>query len=432
MTGIKYFIECLNENRHIENPDMVPAVLWWIIAPTEKMAKQNWKELKHFFPKELIVSVADSTMTMETIGDGEIEVRSGYDGENLVGRGVDLVTLTEAARFKDLRLSWANIEARLNSPGRGRKKDRLGLSYGFGKAIINSSPLGKNDFYDLWCFGQETHANYSSLWWSAQYPWTANPSNAELAASIVHTPHGDMTYEESLKAQLTERTFRSNYMADFTAEQSNVFQGFSDRCVYNPYSPEYHYSQEEIKRIIREWQTPKPYELYVGGYDPATGSSSDTPAFIIREISTNRVVRIFDLYGKKYEQQYDFIAAMCKTYNYAHINWLRTGHTAIEGEFAKRGIQENPIDEAGGNKAELVQNLELAVQNGDVHVINDQTLETRTLILQMDDYSEHKGKYSNDKLAHDDFVSAMYAAWDTYNAFDIPVSASLLMAGSIY
>ncbi len=300
MIGIKYFVECLNENRAIYNPDMVPAVYWWIIAPTEKMAMQNWRELKQFFPKEWVVACADSILTMQTIGGGIIEVRSGYDENSLVGVGLDLVTLTEAARFRDLHLAWANIEARLSSEGRGRKQDRAGMKYGQGKAIINSSPIGKNDFYDLWCRGQKNNPEYSSEWWSAQYPWTANPTNAELAKKPIQTKYGVVTYEETLRRQLGERTFRSNYLADFTAELATVFRNFEDKCVYNPYSSEYGFSQQEIKEIIRRWQEPIPGSIYIGGYDPATGSSSDSPAFVIREKSTNKVVRIFYLYGKSY------------------------------------------------------------------------------------------------------------------------------------
>lgn len=427
MAGIKYFVECLNENRQIHNPDIVPAVLWWQIAPTEKMAKQNWRELKQFFPKEWVVAVSDSNYTMETIGGGIIEVRSGYDENSLVGVGLDLVTATEAARFKDLSLAWANLEARLNSPGRGLLKDRQGLAYGQGKAIINSSPLGKNDFYDLWCRGQENHPDYSSLWWSRQYDWKCNPANLELAKSIVHTKYGDITYEETLRRQLGEKTFRSNYMADFTAEQSNVFSSFEDKCVYNPFNPEYHFTKAEIEKIIKDWQTPVPGLRYCGGYDPATGSSSDSPAFIIREKSSNRVVRIFDLYGKNYDQQFDFIAAMCKRYNYAPIHWLRTGHTAVEGQFAKRGIEEIPIDEQGQKKGFLVQTLELAVQNGDMQVIYDNTPETQTFIYQMNDYSEKNGKYSNDKMPHDDYVSAAYAAFSDYSCELAPMAYSCLM-----
>lgn len=424
MIGIDYFIECLNENRAVYRPDMVPAVYWWQIAPTEKMARQNWRELKQFFPKEWIVSISDSSYQIETIGGGVIEVRSGYSPEDLVGVGLDLVTITEGARFNDLHAAWANVESRLNSPGRGLAKDRVGIDYGQGKAIINSSPIGKNDFYDLFCYGQKSHSNYSSEWWSAQYPWTCNPTNEQLAKKIIHSRYGDITYEESLRRQLGERTFRSNYLADFLSEDGTVFKDFEMRCVLNIYNQDQVpcKTAEERKEFIQKWKEPIPGEVYCGGYDPATGSSNDSPAFVIRHKDTGNIVRVYDLYGKSYEQQYDFIAAICKEFNYADIHWLRTGHTAIEGEFAKRGIHEEPLDENGQKKRALVQTLELAVENGDVHVLHDGSEEVQTLIYQMNDYSEIKGKYSNNKQAHDDFVSAMYAAFSDYCVGEIPMA----------
>lgn len=436
MIGIKYFIECLNENRALDNPDMVPPVLWWQLAPTEKMAKQNWRELKQYFPKEWIVACSDSSFQMETVGGGIIEVRSGYDPDALVGVGLDLVTITEAARFKGLHLAWANIEARLNSPGRGRIKDRFGMKYGQGKAIINSSPLGKNDFYDMFCYGQKNHPDYSSLWWSAQYPWTCNPANEELANSIVKTKYGELTYEETLRRQIGERTFRSNYLADFVAEDGSVFKDFEEKCVVNIFNPELGLkTKKERNEFIQNWQKVEPGANYVGGYDPSLGSSGDSPAFVIRNANNNRVVRIFDLMGKPYEEQWDFIANICKQYNYAPIYWLRTGHTPIEGQFEKRGIVEVPLDEQAGNKSNFVQTLEIAVENRDLQVLMDGSNEAATLIYQMSDYMGTKTKngrvqYSNNRQSHDDFVSALYAAFSSYVVSEIPITYCSLM-GSI-
>lgn len=435
MAGIKYFIECLNENRAIDNPDVVPPVLWWQLAPTEKMAKQNWRELKAYFPKEWIVACSDSSYQMETIGGGIIEVRSGYDPDALVGVGLDLLTITEGARFKDLNLAWANLEARLNSPGRGRIKDRAGRKYGQGKAIINSSPLGKNDFYDMFCYGQKNHPDYSSLWWSAQYPWTCNPTNAELANSIVKTRYGEKTYEETLRMQLGEQIFRSNYLADFLAEDGTVFKDFEEKCVVNVFNPELGLkTKKDRKDFIQNWQKVEPGVRYVAGYDPSPGSTGDSPIFVIRNAETNRVVRIFDLMGKQYEEQWDFIESMCKMYNYAPVNWLRTGHTPIEGQFEKRGLIEFPIDEQGGKKAHLVQTLELAVENRDLQILADGSSEAQTLIYQMNDYMGTKTtrgniQYSNNKQKHDDYVSALYACFSDYVVSDIPIGYCGLMSG---
>lgn len=419
MIGIEYFVECLNENRHIEKPNLAPSVLWWIVAPTEDMAKQNWRDLKKQFPKDWIVAVSDSSYTMQTVCGGVIEVRSAFNPESLVGVGLDLCTITEAARIDynkagALSLVWANLEARLSSPERGLAKDRAGKKYGVGKAIINSTPLGKNFFYEMFKWGQPTSDTYDSNWFSMQEPWTCNPANKELADTIVQTKYGTMRYEESLRRRIGDRKFRENYLADFLANDGTVFKDFDEKCVLNVYTGRFErMSKSERDKFINEWQAPKPYTVYRIGYDPATGSSADDPAIVIRDMSENRIVWIESLYGKNYERQYDRIAYLSRRYNYAECCWLRTGHTAIEGNLAKRGVVEIPINEQN-QKSKYIQSLEAAVQNGDIQILGTQDEVVQTLIAQMNDYTEVNGKYSNKATEHDDFVSALYAVYYDY------------------
>lgn len=428
MIGIWYFVQCLNENRAIEHPEMAPSVLWWIIAPTEPMAKQNWRDLKKQFPKEWMVACSDSSMTMQTVGGGIIEVRSAYNAESLVGVGLDLVTITEAARIGDLPVVWANLEARLGSPGRGLEADRRGRSYGAGKAIINSTPIGKNYFYTMWKWGQVGSSEYSSNWISYQLPWTSNPSNEELARTIVKTRYGEMEYEEDLRRRLGDRLFRQNYLADFLAMDGTVFKDFEEKCVQNLFNMGL--SKKEQAQYAQEWIQPVPYHSYRIGYDPATGSSSDTPAVIVRDMDTNRIVQVVNLYGKNYDQQWDEISYISRRYNYAPCAWLRTGHTAVENQLAKRGVVEIPLDEQGGRKAEYIQSLERAIQNDDLHVLLDGSETVQTFVMQMNDYTEKNGKYSNEQQEHDDFVSACYAVYHDYSVQEFKVSYCGLM-GSV-
>lgn len=414
MAGIKYFVECLAENRVIHRPDMVPAVYWWIVAPTEKLAKQIWMELCRYFPRDWVVGKSETTMTMETINGGVVEVRSAYDPESLVGVGLDLVTITEAARIKDLLTVWANLEARLGSPGRGRAIDRKNSDAGMGKAIINSSPIGKNFFYDMWTWGQHTHDNYDSNWVSFQCPWTDNPVNAQKAEEIVHTRNGDILYAESLRRRIGDRAYRQNYMADFLSENGSVFPTFKETCLVDLFSPKLNYTLEQRKEAKAEWERPKVGHRYRLSWDIATGSSGDSPTLIVRDLEENKITRIFDLYGNDYEAQYEVVAYWSKTYNNAPCVFSSTGHTPCVGQLAKRGVEEIVINEQGANKASYIQNLVYAIQSGDVHVLEDGTAESETLIHQMDDYTESNGRYSNSREAHDDFVSAMYLNYYDY------------------
>lgn len=414
MAGIMYFVECLNENRHLDNPELVPSVYWWIIAPTEPMAQQNWLEINRFFPKDWVISKSNSTMTLYTIGGGMIEVRSAYNPESLVGVGLDLVTITEAARIQDLQTVWANLEARLSSPGRGREKDRVGKKYGVGKAIINSSPIGRNYFYNMWTWGQPNRDEYSSDWVSFQLPWTVNPANAEKAKEIIHTRYGDITYEESLRRRIGDRMYRQNYLADFLAGSGEVFKDFKEKCCVDIFSPKFQFDHVKRMEYIKEWKKPVAGRRYRISWDIATGSSEDSPVLMIRDMSNNNIVNLIDLYGKDYEMQYDTIAYWSKYYNGAECVYSSTGHTACVGQLLKRGVYEIEIQEQGGKKAMYVQNAETAVQNGDVHFLMDGSIESQTALAQITDYTEKDGKYSNNAEPHDDWASALYINYYDY------------------
>jgi hypothetical protein len=416
-----YFIECLNENRHLHNFDMVPPVYWWIIAPTFKLAEQNWRQLKVIVKKtfrsekEFVVACDNGSMTMQTVGGGVIEVRSAFNEDMLVGVGLDLVTITEAARIKDLESVWANLEGRLSSPGRGLEIDRKGKSYGMGKAIINSSPLGENYFYKMFKWGVKGSDTYSSDWCSLQFPWTANPSNAELARQIVHTKYGDITREQDMIARLGLRRYEQDFLGKFLPSDGVAFKDFMDNCVTDIYVGEYaKWSKAQRDLFIKEWQEVKPYGNYRISYDPATGSSSDSPVLIVRDMGTNNIVRVLDMYGKSYEQQWDTIAVYSKLYNHAPCVFSDTGHTPVVGQLEKRGVPEIVLHEQASLKGKYIQSLVLAVQNKDLHILFDGSEAIKTLCAQMNDYKEKNGKYGNDEEPHDDFVSALYLNYYDY------------------
>lgn len=228
--GIRYFMQCINENRHIKNPDLLPSVYWQILAPTRKIAEKNWRELKSLLPKECISRPNDtirkkiqnvignhtSEFIVETIGNGIIHVSSAYDINDKFCLGLDLCTISDAERFKNFSEIWSNVEARLEAPDRGSVQDRQGQHCGRGKAIICCvDPTINSDVWELWRYGQKSISEHIEDWWSCAFPWTDNPINEELAKSIVHTKYGDVTYEETLRRQLGEQIFRRNYLVDW-------------------------------------------------------------------------------------------------------------------------------------------------------------------------------------------------------------------------
>lgn len=415
MMLIKYVGCFINENRNIHNPDLTPSFRVWVIAPTLGMANQNFCELKRFLPKSWIKKVKEAEMSFELLTGGYIEVKSAYDEESLVGVALDFCVITEADRIKNLEGVWANIAMRLISPGTGRDIDRQGRKSGCGKCIINSSPTKKGYFYQMYKWGQPDDDEYDADFISINLPSYANPYVKEELERIKHTKYGDITQFEDLKRKFSPERFARDVLGQFIDGTGTVFNEFKQKCVVDIFAETKNLSEESRKKFIKNWQEPIPGVIYRIGYDPATGSSADDPAIVVRNMSSNQIVFVESLYGKNYDQQWDEIAYVSRRYNYASCCWLRTGHTPVENQLAKRGVQEIPLNEQGGHKADYVQSLARAVQNCDIQVLDTGDKANTKLIKQMSDYTEEDGKYSNSSEAHDDFVSAMYAVYYDYS-----------------
>jgi hypothetical protein len=399
MEGIKYFIDCLNEER---GSDMVPHALMWIIAPTEKVSNQNWRELLHNLPKELVVDVSKTTKTIETLNGGIIEVHSAYDPEALVGVGLDVVLITEAARIADMEEVWANLEARLNSPGRG-------LNGTGGIAIINSSPLGTNYFYKMWKWGQKDTSDYDPDWESWKFTTWDNPYMAKRGNQI--TKNG-RTYRENLERRMSKNRYRQDYLAEFLSTVNAVFPNY-DKVIVKP-PPELR-TEKEIDEFWRKWEEPEPFETYTIGYDPA--SKGDGKPCVIRN-SKGRVVKVDMMSALSWDAQWDRIAIYSQLYNGAHCNFGQTGvGETIESQLTKRGVPNTPIPEQGRNKEKLVEDFAVVVEQRWCEIPWSQETENQLKDYQMVLRPGQSTQYHNGQDSeYDDIVSALYFCFADFQA----------------
>lgn len=399
--SIRQYGAMLNEER---GDDMVPGVLWWIIAPTMRIARQNWRELRAFLPREWVINVSFSNLTVETINGGIIEVHSADDPESLVAVPLDIVTITEAARIKDLETVWDNIEGRLNSPGRGP-----GGNGGIG--IINSSPKGRNYFYKMYCWGQKNHSDYDPLWESWIFETWDNPYMAVRGNQV---QKNGKTYRENLQRRMSKRKYEQDYLGRFLAEANSMFPDFEKNCVVKP--PD-EIEGSLLSEFIKEWEAVDPYETYTIGYDPA--KMVDRSPILVRN-SRGKVVKVVIMQGKGWDAQWDEVAFYSKLYNHAVVNFGKTGlGETIESQLQNRGVPTNPINEQGRNKEKLVENYTRLVEQSIPKYIYDDEV-----IFEHNDY-EYKtvktrtgtnivyGNASND--GHDDIISAAYFAFADFD-----------------
>lgn len=395
----KYLIECGNEDTKQRN-ELMPRVRGWIIAPTEDIAKEDFTQLRRIIPSELVLTYSKSTHTLELINGTQIEVKSAYDPESLVGVGLDAVLITEAARIKDLEDVWSNLEGRLTSAGRG--KNGAG-----GIALINSSPLGKNYFYKMWLWGNSKSSEYDSDWESWTWSHWDNPLMAEKANKV--DPKTGLTYKQRLERRMSSTRYRQDYLAEFLADDMSVFKSF-EKC-FEALPDDIVNDEEAKEQYIDEWRSPKPNMSYSIGYDPA--SKNDSPVIWIKEDDTGRIVKAVDMLGMGWDAQFDLIAMYSTQYNNAIIKFGQTGHEMVKSQLEKRGLTTMAMNEQGANKANLVENLARVIENRQITLLDDHTELTERIKFEFKDYVRDTKKgtvqYHNATSGgHDDHVSAAY------------------------
>lgn len=405
---VKYCMECANEDR----PDtMIPKVRAWIIAPTEPIAKEDFRQLRRIIPRELVASFSQSTNELLTVNGILIEVKSAYDPESLVGVGLDCLLITEAARIRSLEDVWSNLEGRLNSPGRGRNGKG-------GCGLINSSPLGKNYFYTMWTWGQKEHADYDPQWESWRWEHWDNPLIAKIAD--IKQSNG-RTYRENLMRRMTRQRYQQDYLAYFLSDDDAVFKNWEDNCLVGIDSS---FNEEERKAFINDWQCPKPYESYSIGYDPA--NINDEPILWIVERDEGKLKKAVNLKGIGWEAQFDRIAYYSQIYNNAMVYFGRTGHEIVGSQLEKRGVPNTGLNEQGDNKKNLVENLQMLIEQGRVKILDDKSEITKVIKFELSDYVREEIKSKTGKVTtvyhngthsgHDDHVSAAYFAYSNVEA----------------
>lgn len=187
------------------NSDLIPRVHCWCVAPTFGLLDGVWRLLKAMTPEEMVVKVNETKLQMELVGDVLIELKSADDPERLVGSGLDVLVLYEAALIQES--AWTiSLRPRLASPGRA------------GLMIAGGTPKGRSWYHRLYLRGQGAiNLNDKAIKpedevWSLNEPMWDNPM---IPAEEI----------EALRESMTERGFRQEIGAEFLDDSGGVFRG---------------------------------------------------------------------------------------------------------------------------------------------------------------------------------------------------------------
>lgn len=391
---IKLFAEMLSENRPSSN---VPRVLGWLVAPSFPLARQLWREMKEYFPREWIIGKPnEADLKIETVGGGIIEVKSGSDPDSLVAVGADVVVLSEFSRVAKKEEVWAYIFGRTSSPNRGPGGKG-------GVILINSTPKGKDMFYDMYRWGQSKDPAYED-WESWQFPTTANP-------------HFNPKHLEIARKSMPDRLFRQEFLAEFLSDSGDVFIGIDD------------ISTGEI-------QQPEPGIAYFAAFDPA--EKGDFSCFGIRN-SRGEQVYIKRWTGVPYSVQIPEVEYYCKKYNHAPVtvDCTAAGSSTIVQQLIQRGVTAMEAIFSNALKAQWVSHMEILCENKEIVLLDpgeneDARMQMEELKAYTYDYTATKKiSYHHASGQHDDCVDMLLLLYkDFRTAVETLPYMGLLMGAS--
>ena len=169
-------------------------MVWWI-ANSDKNVRRGYRAVKAQVPRLLLTHDPPSEGANDRIlrfrNGSQIEFYTAGTPDALAGEGVDFVVVDEAALIPE------NVWFQLLRPT---------LADTHGRALIISTPRGRNWFHTVWQRGQSSNSMYES--------WHFVSTDS---------PYIDEEEIEDARQTLPDLIFRQEHMAEFVANAASMF-----------------------------------------------------------------------------------------------------------------------------------------------------------------------------------------------------------------
>jgi hypothetical protein len=173
---------------------------WW--EPTYKSLADSWRDCKRVLAP-ITRSVSETERRIECLTGGVLDMWTGDNEDAGRGRKYQRIVVNEAAMIRGLKGLW-------------EQTIRPTLTDYRGDAWFGSTPKGRNYFWQLFQRGQDPE--YEKRGWRCwHYPTASNP--------YIHPDE-----IEEARADLPERAYMQEYMAEFLEDSAGVFRGVNN-CV---------------------------------------------------------------------------------------------------------------------------------------------------------------------------------------------------------
>jgi len=341
-------------------------------APTYKLLAEFWREVKHTL-NEVIRIKSEQDHRLELISGCTLECWSLDDENPARGRKYAKIVIDEAAIVRNLVDIW-------------QQALRPTLADLRGGAWFLSTPRGLNAFYDLYQLGQDP---LRDQWASWRMPTSVNP----------FIDRGEI---EAARAELPERVFAQEYLAEFLVfEGGGVFRGVDSVAYLQP-------------------EPPREGHVYVFGVD--WGRSNDFTVISVLDASTNSQVAVdrftqldWEFQAERLHRWADLyqpraIVAETNAMGNPIVERLQQGYSRMIGD-SRRALPMQPWLATNATKAAAIQALSLAIENGDLALLDDQVQTSELLAYEAQRLPSGILRYGAPGGAHDDTVIALALAW---------------------
>ena len=342
-------------------PDVLPYPVGWF-SPTYKMLLEVWREAVRVL-KPIATRVSTADHRIENMAGGVLEFWSLDNPDVARGRKYRRIVVDEAAMVPALMDAWQYVL-------------RPTLVDYSGDAWFLSTPKGRDGFWQMWQWGQDPQ---QAEWASWQMPSNVNPriKQSEL---------------DAMRDTMPERAYQQEIEALFLADGLSVFRNI------------------EAAATAPVQERPEGGATYVAGVDWAL--STDFTVLTIVDATNRRVAYIDRFNGVDYSLQRQRIAAACERF---HVAAVIAEENAMgkpnNDELRRMGLPVRDFTTTNASKAELVESLAAAFEQGNIQIIHDQTLIAELQAFGAERLPGGMTRYSAPSGGHDDCVMSLALAW---------------------
>lgn len=357
-----------------------PDTLIWWVAPYYNVAQIGYRRFINDIPQVVIKSKDKRNNVIEMINGSTIWFKSADNPDGLVGEGIDLLIMDEAARIKEA-VWYETLQPNLADPQR------------LGYMCSASTPKGHNWFYHAWLRGVADKDGYKS--------WGQPLHNYPLTGETIEDFQGGLPswvnpmfrlkdLEDAVK--LPKKVFLQEYAARFLEDLGLVFTG--------------------VRGAIKgKFEEPIAGEKYFMGVDLAK-TQDFTAIVIINE--QGHVVYADRFQQKLWGTQINQIIHVAEKYNQASILLDSTGLGDPVYDFVKTKYEYVSAQKLTyESKREIIENLALCISQKLFTYPEDAVdLIEEIAIFGVEQTSGGLIRYEAPKGFHDDYVIASaLAAW---------------------